>query len=174
LTLEALGNVGEFLGALGVIVSLGYLAIQIRQNTNAVKGASNHALNDSFSDFLKLLIVDQRAADIFAVGVRDIDSLNDRDRDTFYSLMALLFNHFENTHLHHERGLIDSQQWERWRIAIGWYAGFPGVEVWWRNRSGIASKSFRAYVNAQRAEHGATDPNEWAPDRALEQLADPR
>ncbi len=33
LNLEALGNVGDFLGGLGVVVTLAYLAIQIRQNT---------------------------------------------------------------------------------------------------------------------------------------------
>ena len=33
MTLEDLGNLGEFVGAIGVVVSLVYLALQIRQNT---------------------------------------------------------------------------------------------------------------------------------------------
>ena len=36
MNLDILGNLGEFLGAIGVIVSLIYLAGQIRQNTRAV------------------------------------------------------------------------------------------------------------------------------------------
>jgi hypothetical protein len=35
---DAIGAVAELLGAAGVIVSLGYLAIQIRQNTAALRG----------------------------------------------------------------------------------------------------------------------------------------
>ena len=32
---QILGNYGEFFGAIAVVVTLGYLAIQIRQNTRA-------------------------------------------------------------------------------------------------------------------------------------------
>ncbi len=35
MSLEDLGNLGEFLGSIGVIVSLIYLALQIRQNTRS-------------------------------------------------------------------------------------------------------------------------------------------
>ena len=35
--LEALGNAGGFLGGIGVVVTLVYLATQIRQNTRVVR-----------------------------------------------------------------------------------------------------------------------------------------
>jgi len=38
-TLESLGNLGEFVGALAVLVSLVYLAFQIRQNARTVRSA---------------------------------------------------------------------------------------------------------------------------------------
>ncbi len=37
MTLEDLGNLGEFLGAIGVIVTLVYLAVQVRQNTRMMR-----------------------------------------------------------------------------------------------------------------------------------------
>jgi hypothetical protein len=37
---EAIGALGEVLGATGVIVTLGYLAVQIRHNTRALRAAS--------------------------------------------------------------------------------------------------------------------------------------
>ena len=33
---SVLGNIGDFLGSIGVIVSLVYLAVQIRQNTRSI------------------------------------------------------------------------------------------------------------------------------------------
>ncbi len=37
MTLDNLGNIGELIGAIGVIVTLVYLAMQIRQNTGAFR-----------------------------------------------------------------------------------------------------------------------------------------
>jgi hypothetical protein len=37
---EAIGAVGEVAGAIGVIATLGYLAVQIRHNTRSVRAAS--------------------------------------------------------------------------------------------------------------------------------------
>jgi hypothetical protein len=44
---DALGAVAEFLGALGVIASLFYVASQIRRNSTALEAATNQALSDS-------------------------------------------------------------------------------------------------------------------------------
>jgi hypothetical protein len=173
-TLEALGNIGEFLGAIGVVISLAYLGLQIRQNTNAIKASSHHSLNDSFSSFLELLINNRRAAKILEAGIMSLEGLNDEDRDTFYAVLSLLFNHFENTYFHYQRGLLEEAQWTRWRIAIGWYVGFPGVAVWWANRAQVFSEDFGAFVSEQQNLKGPTDPAEWAPNKTLEQLARPR
>jgi hypothetical protein len=41
---EAIGAIGEVLGAIGVICTLLYLTVQIRQNTRALQGATLDAL----------------------------------------------------------------------------------------------------------------------------------
>jgi hypothetical protein len=163
MTLAALGNIGEVVGGLGVVISLVYLAGQIRQNTKAIKASSHHSINDAFNDYLKLLIENERAAQILATGVRDIRELDERQLDTFYAVLSMLFNHFENCHLHYRQGLLDDEQWGRWAIAIGWYAGFPGIEIWWKNRSGIFPAAFCEMVETQRMALGPTDPDQWAP-----------
>ena len=42
--IESLGNIGDFVGGIGVIVTLVYLASQIRQNSRSVKAASAQAV----------------------------------------------------------------------------------------------------------------------------------
>ena len=44
MTLESLGNLGEFVGAIGVVISLVYLARQMHQNTLSVRAASFNAM----------------------------------------------------------------------------------------------------------------------------------
>jgi len=41
---QMLGNYGEFVGAFAVVATLGYLAVQTRQNTHALRTASFHAV----------------------------------------------------------------------------------------------------------------------------------
>lgn len=38
--LENLGNIGDFLGGIGVVITLVYLAVQIRQNTRQLRSGS--------------------------------------------------------------------------------------------------------------------------------------
>ena len=40
---QLLGNFGEFFGAIAVVVTLAYLAVQIRQGTHATRAASRDA-----------------------------------------------------------------------------------------------------------------------------------
>ncbi len=42
---DAIGAIGEVVGAVGVIVSLLYLALQIRQNSNVVRSATRQAIS---------------------------------------------------------------------------------------------------------------------------------
>ena len=42
--LQSLGNIGEFVGAIGVVVSLVYLAQQMKQNTTSVRAASFNSM----------------------------------------------------------------------------------------------------------------------------------
>ena len=171
LDLQDLGNLGEFLGALGVIVSLIYLALQIRQNTRAVNASSNHAIDQSFGRFLTLLIENERAADVFSRGVGAIDALRPEERNTFYSMLSMIFKDFENAFFHYRQGLISDSQFSAWGIAIGWYVGFPGVHTWWQNRRSVFSAEFRHFVERRSAEQGPTDPAEWAPGEVLPQLS---
>ena len=43
---NAIGALAELFGAVGVILTLVFLAMQIRQNTRAVCASANHALNE--------------------------------------------------------------------------------------------------------------------------------
>ena len=46
---ELLGNYGEFVGAVAVVVTLVYLVLQIRHSTKATRAASHHAITDSLN-----------------------------------------------------------------------------------------------------------------------------
>jgi hypothetical protein len=50
---DAIGAIGEVVGALGVVVTLAYLAIQIRQNTDSARVLSWFLMTQIFQPLLR-------------------------------------------------------------------------------------------------------------------------
>lgn len=60
MTIQELGSIGELLGALATIVTLAYLATQIRQNTKAARVSSlQHTLDGGRDHTIQPLLTNQ-------------------------------------------------------------------------------------------------------------------
>jgi hypothetical protein len=68
---DAIGALAELAGALGVIASLVYLAIQIRQNTRSAREAAWHSVLRDLQQFRSLIAQDPEVARVYRDGLRD-------------------------------------------------------------------------------------------------------
>jgi len=66
---EAIGAIGEIAGALGVIVTLIYLAIQLRQNTKASHATAVQSSMENSARFSELIASDIEVRRTFWVGL---------------------------------------------------------------------------------------------------------
>jgi len=108
---DAIGAVGELLGALGVIVSLVYLAVQIRQNTKAVRSASYHqAAEQTWSTALAVAQGESLAEALAKAEARQELSPAEQLRVNSVDLAAVFG--FENMLRLHEQGLLDPDVWD--------------------------------------------------------------
>jgi hypothetical protein len=55
MSLHELANLGQIIGGLAVVISLIYVAYQIRQNTNAVRSATAQTVHEHFSNWYNLI-----------------------------------------------------------------------------------------------------------------------
>jgi hypothetical protein len=108
MTIQDWGAVGEIIGAFGVIASLVYLAVQIRQNTQqishsieAARVASLERNIQSANRMRELLIVDRGLAELFIGGMRDFDALEGPDRLRFEFLLRNIFAEFQGAYIRH-------------------------------------------------------------------------
>ena len=108
---EAVGAIGEVLGALGVIATLGYLAVQIRLNTISTRTSSYQAVVSSTADWTRSVGLDADAARIVASGGADYGSLAGEDRLRFAMLFQSLFRNYENIFFQHQQGAISDETW---------------------------------------------------------------
>ena len=65
---EAIGSIAEAIGSLFVLISVLYLAVQLRQNTNIVKSESHHAVTDTCNAVSTLIAQDSRMARLWRMG----------------------------------------------------------------------------------------------------------
>ena len=74
---EAIGAIGEVVGAAGVIASLLYLAVQIRGDARAKRATTVHQQSEAFRSFLKMIATDDELGSIYLRGLRDFESLDE-------------------------------------------------------------------------------------------------
>ena len=71
---EALGAVGEFFGAIGVLASLVYLATQIRDNSRSLQAASLQSVLDGPRDrYFLPMATSGETTEIFTRGLNSLD-----------------------------------------------------------------------------------------------------
>jgi hypothetical protein len=83
----AIAAVAELLGALAVIGSLIYLAVQIRQNTRSSRAATFQAAYSEVSHAYHAIAADSELARIFRIGLSEPQKL-DQDEATRYGVVC--------------------------------------------------------------------------------------
>lgn len=146
MSLEDLGNLGEFIAALAVVVSLVYLAVQIRQNTRSVRVSSYQVAVSSIADWSREVSLSSDASRIYAVGLRDPDQLNPDETLRLYFQLISLFRNYENLFYQHHQGMIDDSAWAGWAYHMVRSYWSPGVQRWWPIWRMTCHAEFRAFL----------------------------
>ena len=144
---EAIGAVGEVLGGLGVIATLGYLAVQIRQNTRALH-SSSYAQSAEQLWLVNLAIAQDRdiARMMAEIGTEKPLSLEDTIR--LNGALNLLFFGCENLFRQYERGLLDSDTWDN--VVLNVMPDLPPAFFdRWRAREGPLAKRLLAHLESR-------------------------
>ena len=157
MSLEDLGNLGEFVAAVAVVVSLIYLAVQIRQNTqqikqsiSSVKASAYQTSLSSAAGFIVNVAQDPDLADIYRRGLQG-DSLNETEWIRFRFVISNLFGHYEHLYYQHRAGLAEPELWESRAANMEWYFAQPGWRSYWDEAGRLFGKAFRDYVAGQLA-----------------------
>lgn len=151
MTLADLGAVGELIGSLGVIISLLYLSIQIRQNTQSVQATSYQTVVDGVNQVNRLLIAEEELPRLVLAGQRDLSALSPEDRVRFGAFLGhLVTNHEIALHLH-TRGLLDADSFDAHRASVARVLAPPGARRWWELSRGAMSRALREHLDAELA-----------------------
>lgn len=149
---EAVGAIGEVLGAATVVATLGYLAVQIRQNTKAVRIQTHQAIMDS-SNRIADSMAEQNYDGMYRKGRKDPDSCSAEELAKFKLIAGQVMNFYEGLYLHHQSGAIDEDFFvNRWKT-FHRIMQQPGFRRMWSDMAGsYYAVSFTRAVDQLMAE----------------------
>jgi hypothetical protein len=144
---DAIGAIGEILGAIAVFASLIYLAIQIRAQ---IKQQRKQTIDGLTENWLNALETQTRpeVADVWTRGMSDFEALTLSEKAQFSSLTGRIFRIAEGFYHSHETGDISDELWEGQSAMVSDIMMHSGVVSAWENRKHWYSKSFRNYVES--------------------------
>jgi hypothetical protein len=151
--LATLANLGEFIGGLVVMVSLVYLAHQVRQNTLSLRTENYARVLDRMSSIQAQIATDGDLNRIVVRGSQDPQALSPSERIRFTWAMYELIGAGEFMFHQGQAGTLPDDVWERWKATIVWWLSFPGIRLWWAARPSPFSRSFEAFVDAVLRTH---------------------
>lgn len=138
----------EILGAVGVILSLIFVGIQIRDNNRATMSAMASASVDSISAWYVEIGNNQQSSTLFYQYLANPDSLPPEQK--FQAVMNLhgLFLIFQNTYSLANEGTLETQIQHTLTEAIAGVKEQPGLLLFWKQRRSIFLEGFQEYVDS--------------------------
>ena len=147
MTLNDLANIAQIVAAVGVVVSLIYLAVQIRENTR-VAGAQ---ARQSISEFvLRIALFRAEQADRFAK-IESGRELTEGDRQFRYWSHIQFLLHAETYFHHHGLGLMPDAHWRPYAKYFTKYMQSPGFTEVWDDIGPGFSEDFAQWINTLRS-----------------------
>jgi len=146
INLDQLASIGELLGGVGVILSLLYLAFQLRDHSRGLRSESYGRSLDRLARMQERFAEDSDFSKIYNKGLANPESLSVEERIRFTWGCTEMFGDFEYMHYQHRQGDLPEEIWHRWRETIKFWLSFPGIRAWWHGKPSPFSIEFSSFV----------------------------
>ncbi len=152
---DAIGAIGELIGAAGVIATLGYLAFQIRQNTRQIaqhelasRAAAANASAQALRDSRRSVYENSEVTDIWLKGISNSDSLSESERYRFRLMITNGIDGLWDVHSQTTVTGLSPEIWKSQGIAIvERVIASPGGRRIWALVRDSYTEEFRAEVD---------------------------
>lgn len=152
---EAIGAVGELVGATAVLITFIYLAVQIRQNTAAVATSTYESVMTGFNDINIVVASDPPLASLLDRGCQNPNTLNAEDVVQFNFLLRCYANQWWKLFKLHERGSLPAAEWSVFAREAAQFLDQPGCKPF------RAQNALFADLYSELDMHGGTEISDF-------------
>jgi|TARA_B100000902_G_C27292539_1_gene907996 hypothetical protein len=124
----------EGVGIFSVIGSLLFVGVEIRQNTSAVRGATQQDISYQISEMYKIGVENEKIASIMSRSYQGLKKkdLTDTEFLQFWLFSMLGYRRVENIYLQYKNGFLTEEAFDR--IGMSFYRTPIQLEIWKERR----------------------------------------
>lgn len=149
---DALGAVAELLAAIGVIISLLYLAVQIRQNTQSVRANTFQDFTRESAETSRLALTNLEMLDEFLPILSGEQPFDPVRHTRFHVVCGLFARNLQSGFVELQRGRIDQRLFDSYAsYHIEHWVSRPGWAQWWTLNRKHFDPEFVAWLEARAA-----------------------
>jgi hypothetical protein len=146
MSLEEWGWLGGLLGGVGIVISVVYLAAELRQNTRAIRLAAFQNVIDSFAGVSFDLARDRQLVDLFVRAAREFAMLDEVERTQYSYMMLSYLRRAEGLLFQTEIRVLQTDQWSGIRASIRAVLTPPGARHCWNEIKDRFNPRFREFI----------------------------
>jgi hypothetical protein len=152
MTLQNFAQLGTAISGLSVFITFIYLAIQLRDNTRAVRASTFQQVVNSFAGISFDIASDPKLVDLYLRAGKDFRGLGELEQAQ-YSLMLLSFlRRAENVFVQDEIHTLHEEHWAGIHESITAIMASPGARACWGEIRNRLNPQFRAFIDEMIAE----------------------
>ena len=142
---DAIGAIGEILGALAVVVSLFYVGSQVRQNAKAIRGQTYESLSMALADSAIQAANDPDVMEAMARAINGEDLSIDQNA-RYVSLIRAYTRMASAAHYQYSLGLLDDEQLRELVSSTAIHISTPSGQRVWEATREWHSEAFAKYI----------------------------
>ena len=123
---EAIGAAAEIIGATAVVISLLYVAVQIRQSNRESQSSTAWAITNSLNNFAGRITANSDLASVWTRGLEDFNALDDMDQERFVVLIAEWYNVLMALYRTRDLSPLPESYWKQAKATFLMYMDKPG------------------------------------------------
>lgn len=141
---EAIGAIGEVLGAVAVVATLLYVSRQLHEQARALTTTVRDSAFQQLQEWNYQIMADAELGHLFQLGAAtsEWEEFSPEERSRLIHVFYSFFKVFENIYLHTQEGSVPKEVWDRNCQVFFAYASKPGCRRYWNERRATLDARF--------------------------------
>ncbi|MGB0921833.1 MAG: hypothetical protein ACPG06_03370 [Alphaproteobacteria bacterium] len=154
MSLETIYYIGQTIAVVALVLSLGFVGVQIRQNTRATRASSHHAVTDALNQINFIFATNDDVTNRWLAGIDGRADMSPKDQWQFDAFLRAYFHACETMFVQAQLGVGDREIMIAEEGGLKFLMNTEGAQQFWDENLFGFGPNFRAYVERLRSGAG--------------------